>query len=56
MRAFSPTWLIITAGDVNALGLTIFCPYTESSNAYGSAFRTMLMPNAHAAAVTGLAL
>lgn len=53
---FSSKWFLVTGGDDNALGLTIFCPDAASSSRSISAFRTLLIPNAHAAAVTGLTL
>ena len=56
LPGFSPTWLVITGGDDNALGLTVFCPDSASSRKSISAFRTLLIPKAHAAAITGLGL
>jgi WD40 repeat protein len=53
---FSSTWLVVTGGDDNALGLTIFCPDSAFSGRSASAFGTLLIPSAHAAAVTGLTL
>ena len=56
LSGYSSTWLVVTGGDDNALGLTVFCPDSVSSTRSISAFRTLLIPKAHAAAVTGLAL
>ncbi|KAK4508244.1 hypothetical protein PRZ48_001982 [Zasmidium cellare] len=41
--------LLITGGDDNAIGITLHRPD-------GNSFRTLLLPNAHAAAVTALAI
>ena len=56
ITGFSSTWLVITGGDDNALGLTVFCPDSVCSSRSISAFRTLLISSAHAAAVTDLTL
>jgi WD40 repeat protein len=54
LPGYSSTWLVVTGGDDNALGLTVFCPDSVTSRRSISAFATLLVPKAHAAAITGL--
>ena len=51
-----PMLLVITGGDDNAIGFTMIYPSVTTFNRYGSALKTLLVPSAHAAAVTDLAL
>lgn len=48
--------LMITGGDDNALGITVISSNAPMSTEETLGYKTLVIPNAHAAAVTGIAL